>query len=286
MQENSTACLEMREVLHGFCPLASGSRGNCIYVGTAQTKILIDAGISAKMTQERLASLGVRLEEIEAILITHEHTDHIRGLQQLACKRGIPIFANSDTAKGILATLRDIPQLRIFSTGETFEFGDFEIHPFSIQHDTLDPVAFTIKTGSYKIGFCTDLGVVTTLVRSHLEGCDYLYLEANHQPSMVHACNRSPIYKQRVLSRQGHLSNEECADLLASIAHDGLKHVHLAHLSSECNAPELALQIVKQRIEGLGRQIGLSIAWQDAVSHPIRFNRPLPNDEALMTQGV
>ncbi len=255
--------------MFGFCPLASGSKGNCIYFGTENTKILIDAGISAKVIKERLAEINVDLAAIDAILITHEHTDHIRGLQMLGLKMGIPVFANSETAKGIYASLNEVPKFKIFSTGETFEFGDLEIHPFSIQHDTLDPVAFTIKTGGIKVGFCTDLGFATTLVKNQLQDCDYLYIEANHQPSMVHASARPMVYKQRVLSRQGHLSNEDCADLIAHVMHPKLKHVHLAHLSSECNCPELALQIVQNKLQAAG--VKVSIAYQEKLSEPIYF---------------
>ena len=122
-----------------------------------------------------------------------------------------------------------------------------------------------------KLGFCTDLGFVTSLVVGQLQDCDYLYIEANHQPSMVHACSRPMIYKQRVLGRQGHLSNEDCAQLLASVVHPGLKHVHLAHLSSECNAPDLALEIVQQKIAEAGYRIDLSIAYQDEISKKIEF---------------
>jgi len=253
----------------GFCPLASGSKGNCIYVGTARTKLLIDAGISAKGTRERLLELGVRLEEIDAILITHEHIDHIRGLDVLGCKMGIPVLANSDTAKAIYEVLGVCPKFKIFSTGEAFEFGDIEVHPFSVQHDAVDPVAFTLRMGGLKLGFCADLGFATTLVASQLQGCDYLYVEANHEPSMVHASARPMVYKKRVLSRQGHLSNEECATLIEQVYHEGLKHVHLAHLSSECNCPELALQKISQRLQTLGAKTEVSIAWQDTLSRLI-----------------
>jgi len=257
--------------MKGFCPLASGSKGNCIYLGTDETKILIDAGLSARAISERLAQIHVSLDDIDAILITHEHTDHVKGLQQLACRKQIPVFANSDTAKAIYGLLGECPRFKIFSTGETFEFGGLEIHPFSIQHDTLDPVAFTIKIDQLKLGFCTDLGFVTTLVKSALKDCDYLYLEANHQPSMVHASARPMIYKQRVLSRQGHLSNEECAQLLREVFHEELKHVHLAHLSSECNSPQLAIDIVSKALQEIGQRVDLSIAYQDQVSKPILF---------------
>ena len=265
------ASLNEWAVMNGFCPLASGSKGNCIYLGTPTTKILIDAGITAKAIRERLAEIGVELEEIDAVLVTHEHSDHIKALDVLGCKLGIPIFANSDTAKAIYAMLDECPKFKIFSTGETFEFGDIEVHPFSIQHDAVDPVAFTIRVGGLKLGFCADLGFVTTLVANQLKGCDYLYVEANHQPSMVHSCARPMVYKQRVLSRQGHLSNDECAKLLEQVYHSGLKHVHLAHLSSECNAPELALQIIGDKLKSLQAMTEVSIALQEGVSRSIVF---------------
>lgn len=255
----------------GFCPLASGSKGNAIFVGTDTTRILIDAGLSAQALSERLAEIQVDLKTIQAILITHEHTDHIKGLGVLAEKYKIPVLANAETAKGIYAALGVRPRFKIFTTGETFSFGDLSIHPFSVPHDTLDPVAFVIRTRDLKIGFCADLGHVTSLIRKQLEQCDYLYLEANHQPSMVHACARPQIYKQRVLGKQGHLSNEECAALLSAVFHPGLKHVHLAHLSSECNQPDLALKIVKEGLAAKGQSVPLSIAYQEKVSLPIHF---------------
>lgn len=257
--------------MKGFCPLASGSKGNCIYLGTERVKILIDAGISGKATVERLAQIGVSIEDIDAILITHEHSDHITGLKVLAYKKGIPVFANSETAKGIINSFRASPKLKIFSTGETFEFGDLEIHPFTIQHDTLDPVAFTIKTPDLKLGFCADLGFATTLVRNQLRDCDYLYVEANHEPSMVHASARPMVYKQRVLSRTGHLSNAACADLLCDVAHHKLKHVHLAHLSSECNSPDTALRVIKEILIEKGIDLEMCVAPQHSISKAIYF---------------
>lgn len=251
-----------------FCPLASGSKGNAIYVEGEETKILIDAGISFKALTERLGQINVDIGEIDAILVTHEHGDHIRGLEKTASTLNIPVFANSETAKAIMQEMRNRPRFKIFSTGEAFEFGDMEIHPFSIQHDTLDPVAFTIRIGEVKFGICTDLGFATTLVRAHLLKCDYLYIEANHEPSMVYACNRPMIYKQRVLGRQGHLSNDAAAELIQEIDHPGLKHVYLAHLSSECNNPELALQRVQEKVK---RELSLSIAFQEKVSDLIEL---------------
>ncbi len=258
----------------GFCPLASGSKGNCIYFATKQTRILIDAGISAGALIKKLAQIQVGIDTIQAILITHEHSDHIRGLPLISEKWNIPVFSNAETAKGIIRSLNFRPRFKIFTTGEPFSFGDLEILPFSIPHDTLDPVGFTIKAMGYKFGFCADLGHVTSLVRKMLEKSDYLYLEANHQPSMVHASHRPAIYKQRVLGKQGHLSNEECARLLTALCHQGLKHVHLAHLSSECNSEELALKIAKEALGLVNNLVEVAIAYQDRVSEPVSVYYP------------
>lgn len=253
----------------GFCPLASGSKGNCIYLGTKSTKILIDAGISTRAIKAKLAEIGVTLDQIDAVLISHEHTDHIAGLKVLASKMNIPILANGETAKGIASFLKHVPKFKIFGTGETFEFGDFEVHPFTIQHDTPDPVAFTIKTDKHKMGFCTDLGFATTLVEQRLKECDYLYLEANHTPHMVHASARPMVYKQRVLGRHGHLSNEDCASLVERIMHNNLKKIYLAHLSEECNAPDAALNTVKKSIKE--HAVDVLVAHQHIISEPTHF---------------
>jgi phosphoribosyl 1,2-cyclic phosphodiesterase len=187
------------------------------------------------------------------------------------------VFANSDTAKAIYGILNACPKFKIFATNEPFTFKDLEVHPFSVQHDAVDPVAFTIKTGQLKVGFCADLGLATTFVVNHLKECDYLYVEANHEPSMVHSSSRPPLYKQRVLGRQGHLSNEQCAELIEKVYHPGLKHVHLAHLSSECNSQELALKIIQERINSLKGGTEVSIAHQEGLSRAVYFKiEPAP----------
>lgn len=257
--------------MKGFIPLGSGSKGNCTYLGTDNTKILIDAGLSGKAIKERLSEINVDIADIDAILITHEHSDHIQGLRVLALKHGIPVFANTKTAEGIVDLFHDCPKFKIFSTGETFEYRDLEIHPFSVQHDTLDPVAFTVKTGNLKLGFCTDLGFVTTLVTNQLHDCDYLVLEANHQIPMVHSCARPMVYKQRVLGKSGHLSNDACGNLLTQITTPRLKKVYLAHLSSECNTPEVALRVIRGILEEKGIDLNLVVAPQDKISEPVMF---------------
>jgi phosphoribosyl 1,2-cyclic phosphodiesterase len=253
----------------GFCPLASGSKGNSIYFGSEKTKILIDVGISFSQLKLRLSQIKVEINDIEAILITHEHTDHIYGLKVLSEKLNIPILANSDTAKGIYNNLHILPKFRIFTTLEEFEYKDLQIFPFSIQHDTLDPVGFIIKTNGLKFAFCADLGFVTTHIIDTLKDCDYLYIEANHHIPMVHSSNRSYVYKQRVLSRQGHLSNEDCLKLLNEIIHPKLKHIHIAHISEECNSKELILEKISNLLKKKNSKALCSIAYQNKISKRI-----------------
>jgi phosphoribosyl 1,2-cyclic phosphodiesterase len=257
--------------MKGFIPLASGSKGNCIYYSTGKTKLLIDAGISAKTIKTRLEQIGVSLSEIDAILITHDHHDHIAGLKTLCKDTGIPIFANADTAKGIVETFQMVLKCKIFSTGDTFSFQDLVIHPFSIPHDTLDPVGFTFHHDGMKVAFCTDLGFVTSLIRTQLRDCDYLYVESNHCPTLVHASTRPMVYKQRVLSRVGHLSNQACAELLLDVVSDKTKHIYLAHLSSECNTQERALETVSVELEKRGVHIPIEIAQQHCLSSKVHF---------------
>lgn len=255
----------------GFCPLASGSKGNCIYLGTQNSKILIDAGITAKSLEERLSHIQVKLEEIDAILISHEHQDHILGLKTLAFRHGIPVFANYETAQGICDYLGKYPCFKIFSNREEFTHKDLSIFAFNVPHDALDPVAFTICTNKYKIGICTDLGFVTHEVVQSLKGCDFLYIEANHQEERVHACSRPMIYKQRVLGRSGHLSNSACAQLLCKIHHPKLQHIYLAHLSQECNSPQIALSIIENKLIESGFSPSLSVCHQNSPSKVSHF---------------
>jgi len=249
-----------------FCPLASGSKGNLLFFESDQAKILIDCGLSRRQCVKLLAEIGVDFSEIDAILITHEHTDHIRGIEMIAKEFNTPFFANAETARAICSNLSLQPNFQIFSTGEGFVYKDLNIHPFTIQHDTLDPVAFTIEMSDQKIGICADLGFATTLVRAQLQNCDLLYLESNHEPEMVHACSRPMNYKQRVLGRQGHLSNQSCRELLNEVRHPGLKRVYLAHLSEECNHPERALISARSAYEG-----DLMIAHQRQISKTYVF---------------
>lgn len=258
--------------MYGFCPLSSGSSGNSIFLGTKKTRLLFDVGISFKKLREKLAEIDVEIDTIDAVVISHEHADHIKALEMITKKLNIPVLCNSDTAKAICQTQEIRPKFKIFSTGESFHFGEVEIHPFSIQHDTLDPVAFVVNLDDIRIGICTDLGFVTKLVSHHLKDCDYLFLEANHEEEMVHSCARPMVYKQRVLSRQGHLSNRACAELIEQVHNPKLKRVYLAHLSSECNTPEVALRTVGSHLLKVKKEVELKIAFQDQVSEKVLFD--------------
>lgn len=254
--------------MEGVFSLGSGSKGNSLFVGTPKTRLLVDAGLSAKVIKERLAEHSIELTTINAILVTHEHSDHIAGLKTLAFQHKIPIFCNMETARAIVHTFNDCPRFKIFSTGEAFEHADLKITPFSILHDTSDPVAFTFQLNDTKVGVCTDIGFATSLVAHTLKGCHHLFIEANHQPEMVHACARPDTYKQRVLSRTGHLSNAECGALLKQIWHSEIQQITLAHLSSECNSPEAAKKYVQEAFDSA---LSLVIAPQDAPSAPFFF---------------
>lgn len=255
----------------GYCPLASSSQGNCILLSTPQSKVLIDCGISAKRVREGLQAIGVDWQDLDAVLVTHEHSDHIRGLRVLANKTGVPILANAGTAKAIVQNFGEVPKFKIFSTGESFRFGDLEVHPFSVQHDAADPVMFSIRVDGIKLGFCTDLGLVTGLVRHQLRDCDYLYLESNHEPELVAQSSRPMVYKQRVLGMHGHLSNKAAGELIRDVHHDGLKHVYLAHLSEECNRPEAAVGGVTQVLTAEGFQVDVAVASSRETSEAVLF---------------
>lgn len=228
-----------------ICVLASGSSGNSIFIGTETTRILIDAGLSAKKITERLAEIEESPENLDAICVTHEHGDHIAGIRVLQRKHEIPVYANAGTLDGIRAAQKGKHDLLCcqFTTGSVFEIGNLCLEPFSISHDAYEPVGFVIRNGVGTIGVATDIGIVTNLLRQKLRACDVVVIEANHEESMVHEAPRPWSLKQRILSNQGHLSNRASAGLIAEIAGEGLKHLFLAHLSSDCNSPSHARRV-------------------------------------------
>ena len=237
--------------------LASGSRGNCSLVATSSTRILVDAGLSGRETLKRLRALGERAEEISAILITHEHSDHVAGLQRLATKLNVPVFLTAPTHYAWSRAVRDekgaipeLPKSEHFSAGRGFRVGDIEVMPFTIPHDAADPVGFTFRAEGVKIGFATDLGYMPANVRNHLRGCSVLVMESNHDVEMLRSGPYPWSVKQRVMSRVGHLSNEALAEFFSS-DYDGVaEYVILAHLSEQNNHPEIARAAAEQALGG------------------------------------
>jgi phosphoribosyl 1,2-cyclic phosphodiesterase len=265
--------------------LGSGSAGNCAYVETDETRILVDAGFSARQIRQRLASIGRSPENLTGILITHEHSDHISGLLALAEKLRLPIYCNRATQEAALwffktkwssiknPTLKGLDggdvkarlEWRLFQTGDSFELNDLLVETFSIPHDAQDPVGFVLRANGTKIGFATDLGHVTKLVIDRIRAANILVLEANHDIKMLQECPHRPwALKQRILGRHGHLSNEAAADCVEQIMTADLRHLYLGHLSRECNRPELAHRVVNQRLQQIGAMhVTLALTSQD-----------------------
>lgn len=235
-----------------FTILGSGSNGNCAYLETGETRILIDAGFSAKQIRERLATIGRGPEGLNGILITHEHSDHISGLAVLAQKLKIPIYCNRETREATEYALETKLDCRIFTTGASFEVGEIVVDTFSIPHDASDPVGFLLRTPAGNIGFLTDLGHATKLVLQRVREANVLVLETNHDLKLLQDSSRPWSLKQRIAGRHGHLSNSEAADAAQEIMSAELRHLYLGHLSRECNRPELASSVMQERLQKIG----------------------------------
>lgn len=231
-----------------ICILASGSRGNAIFVSSGSTSILIDAGLSGIEIERRLKQRGLCPKNLDAILVSHEHTDHIQGVGVLSRRFKLPVYLNTKTQKAALSQLGNLHHFKNFECGTTFKINDLSIHPFSISHDAQDPAGFTVNQNGTKIGIATDLGIATSMVKDHLKGCVLLVLEANHDEDMlINGPYPWPV-KQRIKSRTGHLSNAASKALLNELQHDRLKHVMLAHLSETNNTPQKAVNEVRQAL--------------------------------------
>lgn len=259
------------------CILGSGSSGNAIYIASTKTRLLIDAGLSARQIALRLEQLGVVPESINGICVSHEHGDHVAGLRVLQKRHGIPIYANTGTLQGIMRQPKSSEiSARIFQTGSPFEIGDISIEPFSVPHDAYEPVGFRMQTQSSCVGVVTDLGMGTSLIREKLKGCQAIIMESNHDEDLLREAPRPWPLKQRIRSRQGHLSNIDAARLISDSATEALEHVFLSHLSSDCNTPEIAMSTVASqlRLDGLGH-ISLEISLADRISNVWRPSNPL-----------
>jgi phosphoribosyl 1,2-cyclic phosphodiesterase len=250
--------------------LASGSRGNSIYVSTAQVRVLIDAGLSGRELERRLDLIGARAEDLDAILVTHEHVDHVRGLGPLSRRHRLPVYLSRVTHESLPEEVGRLSDRVQFWPGKTFSLGDLVIHPFSISHDAADPVGLTLINGASKVGVCTDLGKATRLVHHHLRECRLLVLEANHDVEMLNSGPYPWPVKQRIRSDSGHLSNEESGEVLIRVLSEGLEQVILAHLSEVNNRPDLVLRGFRNLLRHCGsEQIKLAVASQHQPLEPI-----------------
>jgi phosphoribosyl 1,2-cyclic phosphodiesterase len=233
--------------------LGSGSSGNCAYLETDETRILIDAGFSGRQIRQRLASIGRTPESLSGILLTHEHSDHIQGLVGLGTRLQIPVYCNRLTKDAVEHQLKLRLNSRLFGTGASFEIGDVSVDTFAVPHDAHDPVGFLLRTTAANIGFLTDLGHATKLVVERVRSANVLILETNHDLKLLQDDLKRPwSVKQRIMSRHGHLSNDAAADVVEEIVTANLRHLYLGHLSRDCNRPELAHHVVSDRLRTIG----------------------------------
>lgn len=249
------------------CILASGSKGNAIYVSDGSTSVLIDAGLSAIEIERRLHSKRLHPKSLDAIVVSHEHVDHIQGAGVLSRRYQLPIYINEPTLAAAKSQLGTIHEAVTFHPGASFCIEGLRIHPFSVSHDAADSVGFTVQVGTTKMGIATDLGTSTQLVCHHLKGCRLIVLEANHDLKMLEEGPYPWHVKQRIQSRLGHLSNEASRDLLGEVIHSGLSHVILAHISETNNKPEKALSVVGEALSH--NRTGLSVAFQHVAGEMI-----------------
>jgi phosphoribosyl 1,2-cyclic phosphodiesterase len=234
-----------------FVSIASGSSGNCIYIGSDETHVLVDAGISNKRIETGLQSVGVDFRDLSGICITHEHSDHIMGLKTAMKKHPVPIYGTKETLKKIGDGCGgEIPAEYFVEIRPDCRFwiGDLEVEPFSIDHDAADPVAYRFDCQNRSAAVVTDLGTYSSYTVGHLLGLNMLLLESNHDIRMLQTGAYPYYLKQRILGDRGHLSNETAGHLLCELLHDDLKHILLGHISQDNNYPELAYEAVRLEV--------------------------------------
>ena len=257
--------------------LGSGSAGNSAFVATDHCKILIDGGLSARQIVLRLEQCGVTPEQLDGVLLTHEHGDHVCGLEVLCRKLDVPIYANSQTAEAARypagAGLDRHRNWRIFRTGAEFKICDVVVQTFPVPHDAVDPVGFAFYAGSSGLGFITDLGYATKMIVERLRHVHTLVIETNHDEKLLQKDTHRPWpVKQRIQSRHGHLSNNAAATVIEQLLPGKIDRVVLGHLSRDCNTPELALQTVRDALNKAGKiDTELFCAAQSEVSPRFRI---------------
>src|SRR5438067_2382234 len=255
--------------------LGSGSAGNSALVATDHCKILVDGGLSARQLALRLEQCGVAPEQLDGVLLTHEHGDHVCGLEVLCRKFHVPIYCNALTAEAIRcdSSVEQHRNWRIIATGAEFSICDITVQTFPVPHDAVDPLGFVFHAGSGSLGFITDLGYVTKLIVERLRQVQTLVIETNHDEKLLQNDTHRPWpVKQRIQSRHGHLSNAAAAGLMEELLAGRIERVVLGHLSRDCNTPELAMRTVREALNKVGKiDLELFCASQSAVSPRFRI---------------
>ena len=245
-----------------FASLGSGSRGNSLVVEVGESRVLVDCGFSIKATLERLGRLKLAAEELTAIVVTHEHSDHVSGVFGFASRFGLPVYLTHGTLSEASRRALKIPECRLLDTGSVFTVGAIEIQPFPVPHDAREPVQFAFFDGQHRLGVLTDAGSITPHIVDVLQMCDALVLECNHDTDLLTASSYPAMLKRRILGSRGHLENRQAAALLAQIKTRQLQHVLAAHLSVQNNRPELAREALASALNCSSDWIG--VASQDS----------------------
>jgi phosphoribosyl 1,2-cyclic phosphodiesterase len=249
-----------------FTSLGSGSNGNATLVeaqprdGARTTRLLVDCGLPPRQLAQRLASRGLLLADIDAVFITHEHSDHVGSVLAVQRRHRVPVWASAGTWSRATARLDEAPGCQLARDGEAIVVGSMTVLPFAVPHDAAEPLQLTCSDGQRRIGILTDIGEPTDAVASALQGCDALLLETNHDPALLAAGGYPAWLKRRIGGHRGHLSNAQSAALLDACRHDGLRHVVAAHLSQQNNRPELALAALRAAIGAGGTRLGVADA--------------------------
>ncbi|MFZ0448294.1 MAG: MBL fold metallo-hydrolase [Desulfatiglandaceae bacterium] len=254
----------LKDKLLRFCTLASGSSGNVCYIETAQTRILVDAGLSGREIVGRMGLIGIEAETLNAIFLTHEHQDHIKGAGPLSRRFGLPVYLSEGTLRKGEKKLGKLENAVLMNAGDKISVNDITVETFTKCHDASDPLGLVVRSNGKKLGVVTDLGRSTAVVEDHLKGCEALVMEFNHDPVMLEEGPYSLELKRRIKGAEGHLSNDQAGDLLASVGHQNLKHLVLAHLSEINNRPEKAYNLAVVTLERLGfTHVEVTVARQD-----------------------
>jgi phosphoribosyl 1,2-cyclic phosphodiesterase len=256
-----------------FQVMASGSKGNSILVSSPKTRILVDAGTTCKELVHRLDKTSVEAKQLDALLISHEHGDHVSAAGTLSRRFDLPVFMTKGTLEHLPSKIGHLSSVTIFATGRSFDIGDLHIHAFATSHDAGESAGFVIEHEGSRLGICTDLGIATSLVKVRLQGCHALILEANHDVDKLMGGPYEWFLKQRIRSAHGHLSNEEACELLEAVHHEQLRFVIFAHMSETNNHPDLVLESSRKlRQSPQWEGVCFELGKQREISSPMELN--------------